>query len=84
MVSADFVANEVAQVAAKVKGQCAHSVWEARNALPQEAVGGGFDFLSKGVQVPGKDVLEVQQFLGRFRLIHAANFVKSPLSNWVV
>ena len=51
-VPANFVSDEVAQVAAEVKGQGAQRVGEAGNALPQEAVGGGLDFLGKGVQVP--------------------------------
>ena len=72
----------MAQVAAKVKGEDAHGVWEAGKALPQEAVGGGLDFLGKGVQVPRENVPDVLQVLGRFGLIHAANFVKSPLSKW--
>ena len=82
-VPTNFVSDEVAQVAAKVEGEGAHGVWKAGNALPQEVVGSGFDFLGKGVQVSGKNVPDVLHLLGRFRLIHAANFDKSPLSEWV-
>ena len=82
-VPTNFMSDEVAQVAAKVKGKGAHGVWKAGNALPQEIVGSGFDFLGKGVQVSGENVLDVLHLLGRFRLIHAANFDKPPLSEWV-
>ena len=81
-VPAYFVPDEVAQVATEVKGEGAHGVREARKPLPQEAVGGGLDFLGKGVQVPRENMPDVLQVLGRFGLIHAANFVKSPLSKW--
>ena len=81
-VPAYFVPDEMAQVATEVKGEDAHGVREAGKPLPQEAVGGGLDFLGKGVQVPRENMPDVLQVLGRFGLIHAANFVKSPLSKW--